>query len=228
MPRSYYKEPDVKYGRPNAKIATTPPDFFRNYDEEMKRWDARRFLRELMVRQGKHDWELGRAEWEDQPPYVRGIPMTDPDEINKFLVRPPPVSQIGSIEDAQHALRLGMILIAVDRNTPDLAQRLNDEAKAIRKMNPLPIKKQPGRPSDSTDVAGFGARKIEQWRAHRIVSLHELRLKGYDPCKKRKELAAWMFPEHKDQRKRGQMLDRSVELLDEALAAQRVLDAQTR
>ena len=41
--------------------------------------------------------------------------MTDPDEINKFLCRLPAVGQIGSIEDAEHALRLGMVLIAVIR-----------------------------------------------------------------------------------------------------------------
>jgi hypothetical protein len=181
-----------------------------------------------MIRQGNHDWELRRHEWEDEPPYLRGRPMTDPEAINKFLCRPQPVSQIGSIEDAEHALRLGMILIAVDRNTPNLKERLYEEAKAIRKKYPLPINNQRGHPGDPADVGGFDAGKVRQWRAHRIISLHELLLKGYDLHKDRKQLAAWMFPEQKDQRKRGLKLDRSAELLNEALVGQRVIDAQTR
>jgi hypothetical protein len=93
MPRGYYKEPDVKYRRPKKKIAEIPLDFFRTYDEEMKSWDVRRFLRELMVRQGDHDWELRRSEWEDERPYTRGRPLTDPDAVNRFFCRPPPVCQ---------------------------------------------------------------------------------------------------------------------------------------
>jgi hypothetical protein len=228
MPRGYYKELDVKYGRPRTKIAKTPPDFFRTYDEEMKSWDVRRFLRELMIRQGDHDWDLRRSEWEAEPPYTRGSPLTDPDAINRFLCRLPPVSQIESMEDAQHALRLKMILIAVDPNTPDLESQLIAQARAVRTKHPLPIKKQRGRPNDSTDIPGIDENKVDQWRLHRIVSLHDCRLKGYDPRKDRKQLAAWMFPEEKEPRKQGQMLDRSAELLDEALLAQRVIDAQTR
>jgi hypothetical protein len=224
----YYKEPDTKYGRPKTRILKKRPDFFRTYDEEMKSWDARRFLRKLMIRQGNHDYALRRHEWEDEPPYVRGLPMTDPDAINKFLCRLPPVSRIGSIDDAQHALRLGMILIAIDRNTPNLKKRLDEEAKTIRKEHPLPVNKQRGRPREPVDVVGFDAGKVRQWRAHRIISLHELLLKGYDLHRDRKQLAAWMFPEQKDQRKRGLLLDRSAKLLHEALVGQRVIDAQTR
>jgi hypothetical protein len=236
MPRGYYKEPDVKYGRPKTKIAREPPRFFRTYDDEMRNWDARRFFRELVIRQGTHDWEQERGEWKRSKKsafdplgetYLRGTPVTDPDEINKFLCRPPAVSQITSKEDAIHALRLGLILIAVDPHAPNLADKLNIEAKKIRAKYPLPIKPR-GRPSDSIDVVGIDANKVEQWRIHRIVALHELRLKGYDPRKERKQLAAWMFPEIRDKRKRGLKLDRAVELLDEALAATREIDAQTR
>jgi hypothetical protein len=121
-----------------------------------------------------------------------------------------------------------MILIAVDPNTPDLASRLNAQAGVIRTKHPLPIKKQRGRPGDPTDVAGVDAKKLAQWRKYRIVHLHKLLLNGNDLPKDRKQLAALMFPEEKDPRKRGQMLDRAKELLDEAFAAQRMIDAQTR
>jgi hypothetical protein len=252
MTRDYYKEPDTRYGRPKRRTADRPLDF-RTYDDEMKGWEVRQFIRELVDRQLKHDWKKHEGEWSEEPrtfefgmhsskeravvpglcaggPWnFRGlIPLTDLDEINRFLCRPSGVSQIESAEQADNALRLGMILIAVDPNTPDLARRLGAEAEKIRKAHPLPIKKPPGRPSGTTDLVGIDANKLEQWRAHRILALHELRLSGYDPTKDRKQIAEWMFPEIKDQRKRGSKLDRAVEFLDEALAAARVIDAQTR
>jgi hypothetical protein len=115
-------------------------------------------------------------------------------------------------------------LIAVDPNTPDLAKRLGTEAEKIRKAHPLPIKKPRGRPNKPGNIAI----SMNAWRVYRIVELHEFRLKGYDPRKERKQMAAWLYPEQKNERKRGEMLDRAVELLDEALAATRVVDAQTR
>jgi hypothetical protein len=69
---------------------------------------------------------------------------------------------------------------------------------------------------------------LNRWRSHRIIELHELRLQGYNPQKQRKQISYWLFPELNDQRKRGEKLDRAVELLDEALAGTRVIDAQTR
>ena len=135
---------------------------------------------------------------------------------------------LGGSNPTAHALALDMVLIAVDPSTPNLLERLNGEAKAIRERHPLPIKKQRGRPSEPANVVGIDAVTIEQWRVHRIITLHELRLAGHDPRKNRKQLAAWMFPEVKDQRRRGLMLDRAVELLDGALAALAILDAQTR
>jgi len=224
MPRSYYKEPGVKYGRPKMKIERKPPPGFKIYDTSD--WGARQFHRELVKRQVNHDWKKERREWRRWN--VRGSPLADPDEINAFLCRPPPVSQIDSAEKADHALRLGMILIAVDPNTQDLAKRLGIEAEKIRKVHPLPIKKPRGRPSKSGNIATTTPETLNALRVHRIVELHELRLKGYDPQKQRKQLAAWLFPEQKNQRARGEMLDRAVELLDDALAAARAIDAQTR
>jgi hypothetical protein len=196
----------------------------------MKGWGTRQFLKELIRREIGYNWERQRSEWEDKPPHVpRGlVPVTDLDEINTFFCRLPPVSQITSKEGAIHALGSGLILIAVDPHTPNLREKLHIEAKKIRAKYPLPIKKKRGRPTDSANIAGIDANKLEQWRAHRIVALHELGLRESDPKQGRKQIAKWMFPEIKDPRKRGQKLDRAVELLDEALAAARVIDAQTR
>jgi hypothetical protein len=120
-----------------------------------------------------------------------------------------------------------MILIAVDPRTPDLRKRLTAEAKDIRAKHPLPIKAR-GRPSGSTDVAGINANKLGQWRYHRIVDLYDLIYEGHNPHKERKQLAAWLFSEIRDQRKRGENLDRAIDLLDEALAMLPMIDAQTR
>src|SRR5262245_41426179 len=107
MVRNYYKEPDTRYGRPKTKTTKQPPVFFQTYGDQTKNWDARQFLRELVQRQGNHDWEHGqeraRREWKkkvrwrerdgwyehtqegEAPWYSSGSPITDPDEINKFL-----------------------------------------------------------------------------------------------------------------------------------------------
>jgi hypothetical protein len=251
MPRGYYKARDVKYGRPGTRIVSEPPSGFKIYDTGD--WDDRRFVRELVKRQLQHDWEKQRGEWSQEPGSFEGewyrseertvapglraggrwdfrglTPPTDLDEINAFLCRPPPVSQIDSAEKADHALRLGIILIAVDPNTPDLAKRIGTEAEKIRQTHPLLVKKSHGRPSKSGNIGIINPAILNAWRVHRIVELHELRLKGYDPRKERKQIAAWLYPEQKNQHKRGEMLDRAVDLLDGALTAARAIDAQTR
>jgi hypothetical protein len=225
MKRSYYKEPGTGYGRPKTKTASRPPDF-RSYDDEMQGWDLRHFRVELVRRQREANWERDRPEWEKQN--VTGTPITDLGEIDRFLVRPPSIALIRTQEDADHALKLGMVLIAVDPNTPNLMARLKKQAEEIRASHPLPIKRGRGRPSGATNVAGISEKKVREWRSHRIVALHALRLKGYDPHKERKQLAEWMFPDIKDRRSRGRKLDRAVELLDDALAALGVIAAQTR
>jgi hypothetical protein len=289
--RFYYRESDVKYGRPKLRIASATPAFFQLHDTSG--WTVRRFLKELVQREVEHDWRERKASWnapaqtferqidhnretrkepdkkaqwhppkenppratpvgfdpllwkepakpgnkvrrhtsEEKPPwYIPGNfePLSDLDEINRFLCRPPPVGQIESVEGAKDALSAGMVLVAVDPHTPDLEKRLAVEAKKVRQKYPLAGKRSRGRPNKSGDSAGLGAEALKQWRAHRIIELHELRLAGYDPRKKRKQVAAWLFPEQKNQRRRGEMLDRAVKLLDAALASTRVIDAQTR
>jgi hypothetical protein len=248
MKRGYQKEDGTEYGPPRTKkMAKRPPGFSLC---DTSAWDARRFLRELAIRQGRHEWAQQQAEWV-LPRYKRveeggkwwleqdgvvpmfspdATPITDPDEKNRFLGRLPTVSQIMSKEHAAHALDLGMILIAVDPHTPDLRERLSAEAKDIRAKYPLP--KNRGRPSVSTDVAGIDDQKVVQWRDHRIVDLYDLIIKGHDPDKDRPRLAWWLFqddfPNKNDRRARGKKLDRAVELLNEALASMRMIDAQTR
>jgi hypothetical protein len=199
----------------------------------MKGWGPREFLRELENRRLRHNEERGRKrrrrEWKFLNLSDEAAPPTDFDEINRFLCRPPAVSQIGSVKEADHALRLNYILIVVDPNTPNIEQRLIAEAKTIRKKHRLHLKRSPGRPRfSSADTTSPDARKVQQWRDHRIVTLHDLRLNGYDPRKQRKQVAALMFPEIGHGRTRGRKLDQAVKLLDDFLAAARPIEAMTR
>src|SRR5271165_4332158 len=66
---------------------------------------------------------------------------------------------------------------------------------------------------------------FEAWANHRILSLYDLVLMGYDLEGQRKQLAKWLFPEIADQKTRGDKYDRARELLAEALAALKTLRA---
>jgi hypothetical protein len=226
-----YAGSDEKPGRPRTPTVSSP-EWFQTYDDAMKGWGAREFLREIVNRQLRHDAERGRKrlrrDWGFLNLSDEAAPIIDFDEINNFLCRPAAVSQIGSVEEAAHALRLNYILIAVDPNTPNIEQRLIAEAKKIRKKHRLRLKRSPGRPRSSADTTSPDARKVQQWRDHRIVALHDLRLNGYDPRKQRMQVAALMFPEIKDQSRRGRKLDRAVKLLDEVPATARSIEAMTR
>jgi hypothetical protein len=226
MARNYYKEPDATYGRPETAIEQSPPRGFYHYDGLMAQLDARGFLRALEKRLGEHDWQNRRDEWEFMT--CDGKPPTDPDEINRFLCRPAAVSIVENTDDAAHYLKLKMILIAVDPNTPNLASRLKEQARAIRKRHPLSPRKRKGRPSGLEDNFGIDDQDLNQWRNHRIISLLDLILMGFDPSKERKQLAFWLFPEIEDQDARGKKFDNARKHLDQARAASRIVDAQTR
>jgi hypothetical protein len=230
MTRRYYKEPDVVYGRPKTKIEARPK-WFKSYDSEMKDWDLRRFMRELVKREGEHTWKAEKLEWNESPAFkvtrLKGNPLSDPDEINAFLCRLPPVSMVTSVNEADHALTMGMVVVAIDPNVPGLRKRLTTLAKKIREQYPVAAASRRGRPS-KLDNAPIPDSIVKEWRVHRIVALHELRLAGHDPHKERKQVADWMFPAIKDEKLRGAKLDRAVLLLDDALAQARVIDAQTR
>jgi len=192
MKRGYYRADDTEHGRPRTKVPRRPPDFSLI---DTTGWDTRRFLRELANRQGEHEWKQQKDEWKRYPEDTSWDDLTlfnDPDEADRLLDRPPSVDQITSKERATHALDLGMILIAVDPHTPNLAERLSAEAKDIRAKHPLPIKDR-WRPRASTDVAGIDTQKLAQLRDHRIVDLYDLIIKGHDPHKERMRLAWWLF-----------------------------------
>jgi hypothetical protein len=234
MARHYYKESGTKYGRPAKNVDDDHPPDFSFYDT--KDWNARRWFKEIADRQGRHEWARERGEWETPlpthllqapiiDPNANLIPITDPDEINKFLCRPPAVRQVTSKEDAEHDLALGRTLISVDPYTPDLADKLTAEAKKIRRAHPLPIK---NRGHQGANAAGITKNKVLQWRAHRLVELCDLKIMGYDPAEHRKQIAAWLFPEISNQEGRGKKLDRAVKLLNEMLKSMGMIDAQTR
>jgi hypothetical protein len=115
MKRGYVKEPGTVYGRPKQEIKNQAPAWFNTHDEEMKGWDARRFMRELQIRSGDEYWKREKRKWKGI--IAGGKPMTDPDEINRFLCRPPSVSQVKTSDDAAHALKRRPKVKKLETNT---------------------------------------------------------------------------------------------------------------
>jgi len=237
MKRPYYKEPDTTYGRPEVWVSPDPPQGFSLHgaDEFAASLDLRGFLNEVVRRESIHEFRQNQG-WaaEAAAEFLGGEArefapaLTTADEINRFLVRPEAVCIVGTEDAARHALHLGMILIAVDPNVPDLAARLEQTAKAIRQSHPVPAARPPGRQAKTGDIDGFHEGDVRQWRDHRILALLDLVLVGHDPRSERKQLAAWLFPEIEDLRARGKKLDHAIKLLNALRAAVRVIDAQTR
>jgi hypothetical protein len=121
-----------------------------------------------------------------------------------------------------------MVLIAVDPSVPDLHDRLRKIGQEIRAKHPLPLARPRGRPTISGDVDGVSVADLRAWRDHRILALAECIHIGNSPRKDRKQLAAWLFPEIKDQTERGKKLDKAAKLLEQLRASVRVIDSQTR
>jgi hypothetical protein len=65
------------------------------------------------------------------------------------------------------------------------------------------------------------------WEKHRILALYDLKLMGYDLSKDRKQLAAWLFQEISDEKRRGDKFDRAIKYLGAALSSLKTLRAQT-
>jgi hypothetical protein len=78
-------------------------------------------------------------------------------------------------------------------------------------------------------IRGSNVRRIntKAWKEHRILSLYDLRLSGYDLSSQRKQLSLWLFPEIGSEKPRGDKFDRAKELLNVALASLAALRAQS-
>jgi hypothetical protein len=224
--RGYYKEPDVRYGRPRTRIRKeAPPEFSLSQEDELtQKLDARGFLNALVKLDVWAEHIRENPDWEKRQIYP-GFETAD--DFQRFLVRPDPVTIIEDDETAKHALSLDMVLIGVDPNVSDLEVRLRKVAKEIREKHPLPMARR-GRPRKSGDIDGVSDTDVRAWRNHRVLALRKLEHKGYNLSDDRKQLAWWLFPEVKDQVKRGHKLDKAVELLEQLCVAIRVIDAQTR
>jgi hypothetical protein len=222
--RGYYKEPDETYGRPATKIRKKPPPEFSlsQEDELAQQLDVRGFLNALMKLDTWAEHIRENPDWEKRQTFP-GFETVD--EFNRG--RPDPVTIIEDEKTVEHALFFDMVLIGVDPNVPDLERRLCKVAKEIREKHPLPMARR-GRPRKSGDIDGVSDTDVRAWRDHRVLALRKLEHKGYNLSDDRKQLAWWLFPEIKDQVKRGHKLDKAVELLEQICVAIRVIDAQTR
>jgi hypothetical protein len=160
----------------------------------------------------------------------------DPREVDRFLARPSstvelwdPSSRNPELDErATHALDMAFALFAFDPALPDdeVRARFDTFLAKVRQDRPITLRRAgPGKPSGAASVSG---EHLRRWRAHRILLLFDLMLYGHDPRTERKTLAAWMFPEIKDEMARGNKFDEARRLLDEARSNSRVLWAQAR
>ena len=223
--RNYHKEPDLKYGRPKKKISKIPPSWFSNHDDLVRKLDARDFLRLIVAKQNKDDWEKRVSkEW----PHGQGIPLFELDEINHFLKPLSPLSVLKNEEEAAHAKALGFVVISIDPHVPNLASSLKKIIGEIRKDYPFPVRRKVGRQSIEGDMPLFDETDLQQWKDHRILALYDLRLRDFVRPEQRKQIASWLFPEIKNQTDRGNKLDKAQKILDQFLSSLRSIDAQTR
>jgi hypothetical protein len=223
--RSYYKEPGQRYGRPRTKISAVPPLGLSAEDELAQQLDARGFLNELIR---LDTWQQFKQENPDYEKQKIGPWPETADEFHRFLGTPPSFTVIEDEKTAKNALELGLILIVVDPNVADLDARLRKIGREIREKYPLPRNRPRGRPPKSGDIPGVSEADVHAWRDHRVLALRKLEHMSYSSHKDRKQLARWLFPEIKDQTKRGHKFDKAVELLEQLCASILVIDADTR
>lgn len=204
MTRPYVVE-DGHAGRPKTEINPEPPPGFSLHDPLMEKLDKRGWYRQLAERQ--------RYEEMDGDPHHREFNLrqvTDPEEIDRFMCRAHVVAEVNTLDQLEGALFNGRIVIEIDPVAPK---------KVLFKQIAALL----------DDVVSRTGRQIstKAWKDHRILALYDLKLMSYDLSSERKQLAAWLFPEIDDEKKRGDKFDRAKEYLDTALSSLPALRAQS-
>jgi hypothetical protein len=204
MTRSYVAE-DGRPGRPKTEIDRKPPTGFCLHIELMEKLDARGWYRQLAER--RHYENLG-GDLRDE--YFQLRQVTDPEEIDRLMCRTDVVVECKTAEDLEIARFNDRIVVEIDPACPNdmLFDKIAALLDRVRSENVRRINTKP-------------------WREHRILSLYDLKLSGYDLSSERKQLALWLFPEIGDEKQRGDKFDRAKELLKAALASLGVLRAQS-
>lgn len=208
MKRPYVVE-DGQPGRPKTETDAKPPPGFCLHEALMDALDERGWYRELGVRnQLEKNQGDPHAIGPRKPDYPGLEPVTDPEELDRLMCRTDVVAECNTSEDLEIAHFNGRVTVEIDPACPN--EIVFDKISALI-----------GR------VRSIQDRNINAWKNHRILALYDLKLRGHDLSTSRKQLALWLFPEIRDEKKRGDKFDRATELLETALASLSTLRAQS-
>jgi hypothetical protein len=204
MKRQYVAEYG-RPGRPKTETETEPPRGFSLHVALMEKLDLGGWYRQLAERQLYENME-----GDPRNEYFQLRQVTDPEEFDRLMCRNEVVAECNTRQDLEIAKLNGRIVVEIDPACPN--DIVFDKVAALL-----------GR------VRGQNARRIntKAWKEHRILSLYDLKLSGYDLSVERKQLALWLFPEIGDEKQRGDRFDRAKELLEVALASLAALRAQS-
>jgi hypothetical protein len=193
-------------GRPKTKIDSSPPKGFTLHLALMKRLDRYGWYRQLEERRQLD--RTGSDPRDPDDPRLRRV--TDPDELDRVMCRTDVVAVCNTPDDLEVAHFNARLVLEIDHACPDevLFNKIATELKRVRNGKSRRNRTRP-------------------WREHRILALYDLKLMGYDLSKDRKQLAAWLFPEINDEKRRGDKFDRAIKYLKAALSSLNTLRTQT-
>jgi len=201
MARAYFYE-DGRPGRPRVPVNQSPPKYIFHLNALMLRLDDRGWYRELAKRQ-RREYLRANAPFE-------GRPIGDPLEMDRIMCRTDVVAECKDKTDLEIAQFNGRVVLEIDPDCPD--DRLFKKIAAILDQ----VRKRRSRRINT-----------KHWATHRILALYELKLRGHDLSQDRKQLAAWLFPEIRSEKTRGDKFDRSRQYLCEAISQLPTLRAQS-
>jgi hypothetical protein len=167
-----------------------------------REFESRRRLAYIRKHYDHEDWP------QLETVFAAGLkPVHDPREMDRLMCRTEPVAKVETPVDLSVALYNGRLVVEIDPSCLDdvLFQKIKNLLKAERQTQ---VKSKPNRHIS-----------LEAWVNHRILSLYDLQLNGYDLSRRRKQLAKWLFPEIANPKARGDKYDRARELLTQALVA---------
>jgi hypothetical protein len=200
-------------GRRPSKVTSTAPFDLAADDKLMAGLDAKGWYRELAKRKRRAfvaahygpEYDLERSNQST----AELQPIDDPEEMDRFMCRTEPVAKVETPLALKVAQFNGRLVLEVDPGCLDdvLFQKIKDLLKAVRARKP------------NRHISP------KAWANHRIISLYDLQLAGYDLKRRRQRLAKWLFPGIANAKARGDKYDRACEKLAEALAALSTLRA---
>ena len=145
-----------------------PPKGFSLLTDLMARLDERGWYRELAKRQRREYFKA-------TPRLYKGRRIADPEEMDRIMCRTDVVAVCTTSDDLEVAQFNGQLVLEIDPACLDeiLFEKIATELKRVRN-------------GKSRQISTKG------WAKHRILALYDLKLRGYDVSKDRKQLSAWL------------------------------------